>query len=66
MTYQEFLNRFTSLKMGVEDHAKYSYNFAEFFQNQLQVSKDRVIVEFYSPDATHLGKSGTTIAELRK
>ena len=52
--------------MSVSDHAKYSTKFADHFNNKLNIDKERVVIEFHSPSAAHLGKDGTTIAELRK
>ena len=58
--------RFSSLDMPVSDHVGYSAKFAELFSKDLDVDTERVIVEFNSPQATHLGKNGSTIAEIRK
>ena len=52
--------------MAVSNHAEYSAKFAQHFHHNLNIDKERVVVEFYSPSADNLGKDGTTIAEIRK
>ena len=58
--------RFTSLEMPPSDHAHYSAKFAELINRDLGVATERVLVQFSSPEPTHIGKNGSTIAEIRK
>ena len=60
------ITRFTSLEMPVSEHVGYSSKLAELCNKDLGVDTERVIVEFHSPEPTNLGRSGSTIAEIRK
>ena len=52
--------------MSISDHAHYSAKFAELINRDLGVATERVVVYFSSPEPTHIGKNGSTIAEIRK
>jgi hypothetical protein len=51
--------------MPVSDHVGYSSVFATLFNKELDVAVNRVVVEFNSPPATHIGKCGSTVAEMK-
>eukprot|EP00092_Neocalanus_flemingeri_P048936 GFUD01056070.1.p1 GENE.GFUD01056070.1~~GFUD01056070.1.p1 ORF type:complete len:127 (-),score=30.48 GFUD01056070.1:9-389(-) len=37
----------------------------DFFKNELTIEQDCILMNFYNLAATHIGKNGTTVAQLR-